>query len=551
MLLSRAKPVTAQEKETKKKEQQVPQLDDFLNKRDYTGAMTLLEFDRGGGKGNDEVSLWIAYCAFHLGDYKKAMEEYQKLTSKVGCNPDYWCYLACCYFLLGMYKESDAAADKGPKSKLQNRLQFHLSQKFNDEKRLMHYHQQLQDVIQDQLSLASIHYLRSHYQEAIDIYKRILLENRDYLALNVYVALCYYKLDYYDVSQEVLAVYLQNNPDSVIALNLKACNHFKLYNGKAAEAELKNLQEMSSPSLVFAKDLIKHNLVVFRGGEGALQVLPPLIDVIPEARLNLVIYYLKQDDIVEAYKLIKDLEPTIPQEYILKGVVNAALGQEQQSREHLRIAQQYFQLVGGSASECDTIPGRQCMAACFFLLKQFEDVLIYLNSIKSYFYNDDVFNFNYAQAKAVAGNYKEAEEIFLMIQSEKIKNDYTYLSWLARCYIMNRKSRLAWESYLKMETSSESFQLLTLIANECYKMGQFYYACKAFDVLERMDPNPEHWEGKRGACIGLFQLIIAGHEPRETLRELLAILRNTANPQVEYIIRIIKKWAKEKRINLN
>ena len=34
--------------------------------------------------------------------------------------------------------------------------------------------------------------------------------------------------------------------------------------------------------------------VVFRAGEGALQVLPPLIDVIPEARLNLVIYYLKQ-----------------------------------------------------------------------------------------------------------------------------------------------------------------------------------------------------------------------------------------------------------------
>ena len=45
-----------------------------------------------------------------------------------------------------------------------------------------------------QLSLASIHYLRSHYQEAIDIYKRILLDNREYLALNVYVALCYYKL---------------------------------------------------------------------------------------------------------------------------------------------------------------------------------------------------------------------------------------------------------------------------------------------------------------------------------------------------------------------
>lgn len=66
----------------------------------------------------------------------------------------------------------------GPKASLSNRLQFHLSHKFNDEKRLMGYHQNLRDQIEDQLSLASIHYLRSHYQEAIDIYKRILLDNR-------------------------------------------------------------------------------------------------------------------------------------------------------------------------------------------------------------------------------------------------------------------------------------------------------------------------------------------------------------------------------------
>lgn len=36
--------------------------------------------------------------------------------------------------------------------------------------------------------------------------------------------------------------------------------------------------------------------------------------------------------------------------------------------------------------------------------------------------------------------------------------------------IMNRKSRLAWELYLKMETSGESFSLLQLIANDCYKV---------------------------------------------------------------------------------
>jgi intraflagellar transport protein 56 len=39
------------------------------------------------------------------------------------------------------------------------------------------------------------------------------------------------------------------------------------------------------------------------------------------------------------------------------------------------------------------------------------------------------------------------------------------------------------------------------------QMGQFFYAVRAFDVLERLDPNPEYWEGKRGAAIGHFQQV--------------------------------------------
>jgi len=270
-----------------------------------------------------------------------------------------------------------------------------------------------------------------------------------------------------------------------------------------------------------------------------------LIDVIPEARLNLVIYYLKTDEVNEAYQLIKDMDCVLPKEYILKAVVHAVIGQNQESKEHMRIAQNYFQMVGASPSECDTIPGRQCMASCFFILKQFDDVLVYLKSIRPYFLNDDDFNWNFGIASAAAGEFKDAEEGLLQVQSEKLKSEYTYLSWLCRTYIMNKKPHLAWEIYINMETSNESLSLLNLIANECYKMGQFYYSAKAFDVLERLDPDPEFWEGKRGAIIGVFQMVVAQQENKERLIEVIQMLKNTNNPQVEYFIQVMKKWGKE------
>ena len=46
------------------------------------------------------------------------------------------------------------------------------------------------------------------------------------------------------------------------------------------------------------------------------------------------------------------------------------------------------------------------------------------------------------------------------------------------------------------------------------QMGQFYYAAKAFDALEKLDPGSNYWEGKRGACVGVFQLILANKESK-------------------------------------
>merc|ERR1719174_2608246 len=535
----------------KKTEAAKPDLFEFLDNCDYVGAITLLEFEKKGKEERSHLLLWLAYSYFHAGEYAKALEAYEEALKKTN-DANIHGYKACCYYALCQYQQAEDAAQKAPDSALKIRLLFHTAHKRNDESAMMEQHQKLNDTTEDQLCLAAIQYLRSHFQEATDIYKRLLVEDREHWALNVYIAFCYYKLDYFDVALEILQTYLANYPHSITAVNLKACSHYQLYNGKAAEAELKVLQQASNSGNVLAEhDLLQHNLSVFRNGENALQVLPPLLDIIPEAKLNLVIYYLRVDEVTEAYNLIKDLEPAVPREYILKGVVFAALGQRTGSREHLKLAQQLFQLVGASASECDTIPGRQCMAQCFFLLRQFEDVLVYLKSIMPYFSNDDDFNWNYGLACAAAGDYKEGREALLMVQSEKYRAEFQYSAWLARCHIMSNDPDLAWEAYVRMDSSNESFNLLHLIANDCYKMGHFYYACKAFDVLERLDPDPEFWEGKRGAAVGVFQRCVAGKESAERLQKVVNLLRSTNNPQVEHMVNhVIKKWAKENRVKL-
>ncbi|EPZ32299.1 TPR-like protein [Rozella allomycis CSF55] len=559
MILSRNKPKEFS-KADKNNGPKIPTLEDFLSKRDYTGAMTLIDFQN---QMNEEVSieslLWYGYAAFHAGKYEKALKVYSQLQQEPTLQSAISIYIAICYFFLGMTKECKLMIEKASESRLKIRLLLHIAQKEQDEENLVKYHQLLYDVLEDQLTLASVHFLRTHYQEAIDIYKKLLVENREYLALNYYVALCYYRLEYFDVSQDVLNGYLQVYPDSAMALNLKACNFYKLYNGKAAENELEPfLEKLKGETDIFTEELIRHNLVVFRSGQGALQVLPKLLDVIPEARINLAIYYLKNDDVSSAYDLLKDTDPSTPQEYILKGIVNAMLGHEQNSKEHLKIAQQYFQLVGTSANECDTIPGRQSMAACYFLTQQFEDVMIYLNSIKTYFANDDVFLYNFAQAKTALHEYQEAEEALLLIQNEKFKNEYTYISHLSKCCntiiillsdIMNKKPEKAWDLYCSMETSSESYQILQLVGHECFKRKFFLISGRAFKALEALDPSIEHFQGKIASAVAAFKQVYDGLADASNIKDILELLEDSSHPQADMSLQLIRRWCKENGIS--
>ncbi len=72
--------------------------------------------------------------------------------------------------------------------------------------------------------------------------------------------------------------------------------------------------------------IIQHNIEVFNKGRGRLKGLLPLVNFVPEVRLNLVVYYIRNNAIQEAHELIETLEPQITHEYILKGVASACLG---------------------------------------------------------------------------------------------------------------------------------------------------------------------------------------------------------------------------------
>lgn len=66
-----------------------------------------------------------------------------------------------------------------------------------------------------------MHDLRNHVDEALKIYKKMLVADSSAVAFNFYMALCYFKLDVYEVALEVLNVFLSKYPDSPMAINLK------------------------------------------------------------------------------------------------------------------------------------------------------------------------------------------------------------------------------------------------------------------------------------------------------------------------------------------
>ncbi len=197
-----------------------PELEEYLSNRDFSGALALCEFNMKSGEVVDveHALMWIGYCAFHKGAYERAISAYEQLLnirlveiSHHKC--EIYCLLACCHYYVQQYKEAASTVEKATTDcTIKSRILSHVAKKIGndgagDTSFAMH-HCNLSNSREDQLSQVALHYLCGHYQEALDIYKQMLQDNCDDIALNVYMSMCYYKLEYYDVSLEVLSIYL-------------------------------------------------------------------------------------------------------------------------------------------------------------------------------------------------------------------------------------------------------------------------------------------------------------------------------------------------------
>uniref|UniRef100_A0A1I7ZQK1 TPR_REGION domain-containing protein n=1 Tax=Steinernema glaseri TaxID=37863 RepID=A0A1I7ZQK1_9BILA len=545
MLLGRIRQVRRKnDQPVEVKREAIPELDEYLIRRDYTGAMAMLEFKRKDEPQNITNNLWLGHCAFHAGEYTKALEVYEWMLSLKDCPTEVHVYVGCCLFFMGRHKEAQEAAEKGPKSALQNRLLLLISHRTGNDQKVLAHHAQLRDSIEDQCCLATINYMRSHFHDAQEIYKRLAESNESFHAIAIYLGMCMYRQDYFEPALRLTNDYLSTHNDSVTVINLKAACLFRLYDGERAVAELKRIPEQAFASH-YAKHILKHNLVVFQNGEAALQVLPALVDIVPEARANLIIFHLRRNELSEAHALIQ-YEPKQPTDYLLKAVVLCTIGYHTGKAEALEQAADYFQTVGQSVAECDTITGRQCMASHYFIKKMFEEVVVYLDSIKDYFKDDSLFNFNYGQAQLCCSNYEEAERRLAAVTDDDITADPVFMQSLARAYIMNKKPHLAWELYQKKRSSSGSPFMLDVIASDSYRSGYYYYAAKAYDSLERIT-NVDHWLAKRGCCAGLFQHVVNRRAPVQHLEEVLGLIERYNTSQAIYMITTISKWISDNK----
>lgn len=514
-----------------------------IESRDYSGASTYIDFIKNelNMPISKDIALWNGYSLFHSGLYSDAIELYEDLLKKDPDDKVLHLYISSCQYYNQDYEDARESAIKGPDCDFRTRLIFHIAHQRNDEDELFNAHSKLVGTLENQLSLAAIHYMRGHYQDAVEIYQRLLVQHPDFLALHVYIAMCQFKLELYNESNEEVDVYLNENSDSAVALNLKSCDYLKLFDSEIAESQLLQIKKFSSASYEFIDTLLTHNLCIFHDGEDGFKILPKISTILSEARYNLAVLYMRDNKPKEANDIIQDYQPLELNESILKGTVLLSMGQENSEAGPIEEANGIFAEIGSMESIKDTISGRECLASTKFIVGDYDETLRVLQTIEDYVSDMDEFNYDKGMTLASVSRWAEAERYLLMVKNPSYINEIYYISWLCRCYIKNKKPEEAWRLYLDSTSTDDSKALLHIISSDCFSTGQYYYAMRAYDVLTKYETELQYKDGLIASAVGVFRGVLTRKESSDKLTEVINIL--STEPDAAQVVQTIRQYA--------
>ncbi|GIQ90923.1 tetratricopeptide repeat protein 26 [Kipferlia bialata] len=110
MMHSRRSMVAPTRPDRVKAAEQPPSLQEFLENRDFQGAVTYLRFlqrTEGAERSQftpERLNQWLGYCEFHLGEHEKAKEIYMSLFEADPSDTMYPLFAAICDFYRGDYE---------------------------------------------------------------------------------------------------------------------------------------------------------------------------------------------------------------------------------------------------------------------------------------------------------------------------------------------------------------------------------------------------------------------------------------------------------------
>ncbi len=172
----------------------------------------------------------------------------------------------------------------------------------------------------------------------------------------------------------------------------------------------------------------------------------------------------------------------------------------------------------------------------------------------SHLADDDDFNWNYGIALAAAGEHIEAENRLLKAQNDLYRQELSYCTWLARCYIKNKKAELAWNLYSSIDEENR-IHFLKVIGGDSFRAKSFLIAARSFHKLSNLDIDVDYSQGIKSACVGIFRNVVCenyiknalSEAAKNSLREAIDILQDIdveAHNDLKQILITLKNWMK-------